>query len=316
MTFEFEAQPGDLLSFAQMLIATNDAFVEVNSLEPLASLVAWVEEIVPAAPGTGGAGAGAADERALLEGAVETMRGRLEAAAQEHAAQEAARRELVAAISHDLRTPIASASLLLAAMEDGMLDAQTERRYRADLRRELDRTTRLINDLFDYSVIDAGRLQLERTATNPEVLVSESLEAIRPEAGRKAIALETAFEHGLSLLDADPWRLQRALCNLLVNAVRHTPPQGRIVAAARQAEGAVAFTVADSGAGVAAGQAEQIFEPFFRGDRARSSDGSGAGLGLAIARGIAEAHSGSLQLEATSEAGCRFRLLVPIATGG
>ena len=240
-----------------------------------------MEEIVPAPPGAGGAGAGAADELALLEGAVETMRGRLEAAAQERAAQEAARRELVATISHDLRTPIASASLLLAAMEDGMLDAQTERRSRADLRRELDRTTWLINDLFDYSVIDAGRLQLERAPTNPEVLVSESLEAIRPEAGRKAIALETAFEQGLPLLDADPWRLQRALCNLLVNAVRHTPPQGRIVAAARQAEGAVAFTVADSGAGVAAGQAEQIFEPFFPGRLCaivgRQRGGTGAG---------------------------------------
>ena len=162
-----------------------------------------------------------------------------------------------------------------------MLDAQAERRYRADLRWELDRTARLINDLFDYSVIDAGRLQLERVPTNPEVLVSESLEAIRPEAGRMAIALETAFEQGLPLLDADPWRLQRALCNLLVNAVRHTPPQGRIVAAARQAEGAVAFTVADSGAGVAAGQAEQIFEPFFPGRPGaivgRQRGGTGAG---------------------------------------
>ncbi len=252
------------------------------------------------------------DEVAHLARAFNAMAERLSAATAARTRAEAQRRELVAAISHDLRTPLASARLMSEAIADQLLDEDTQRRYLIQIGAELERLDRLIEDLFDLSRIEAGALALQRTPTDVGVLVAESVESVRAEADHDAVQLHSEVGPDLPLVQADPWCMQRALRNLLSNAIRYSPAGGRVTLAARRLDGGLELTVADSGPGIPAADAARVFDPFFRGDVARRRDGAGAGLGLAIARGIFEAHDGTLVLDEDGGSGCRFRARIPL----
>jgi signal transduction histidine kinase len=226
------------------------------------------------------------------------------------AAEERTRRELVAAVSHDLRTPVTNLRLLAEAVEDGVIPEQRRREYLSQLGVHVRRLGALIDDLFELSRLEAGDIRWTAERVDVEGLVAEAVEAMRPQADAGAIAVHAELAADVGAAHADPEQLQRVLYNLLQNAVRHTPADGSVVVRAARTPGGVEIEVADTGPGIPPGEREQVFEPFTRGDASRSSDG--AGLGLAIARAIVEAHGGRIWL-AEAAAGTRVRFSVPAA---
>jgi signal transduction histidine kinase len=254
------------------------------------------------------------DEVGRLADALQAMTARLQEAAAHRRQAESSRRELVASISHDLRTPLASARLMVEAIEDAVLDEATERSYIVRIRAELQRLDRLIEDLFELSRIESGSFPLAIEPTSVAELVAESVESVRAQAERRSVQVVETVEADLPVIRVDPWCVHRALRNVLENAVRYAPAHGEVRVVARLLAGVgdgVEVTVSDGGPGIAPEVASRVFEPFFRGDVARSRDGGGAGLGLAIARGLVEAHGGTVSLDAARDDGATFTVMLP-----
>lgn len=224
---------------------------------------------------------------------------------------EAARRSLIAAVSHDLRTPMTSLRLLASAIEDGIGDAGERRDYLAALRVHVDALSALIDDLFELSRLEAGDIAWTLQDVALGELVEETVEAMRAQAHRSGVDVQTALAAGLSPARANPEKVQRVLFNLIQNAIRHTPADGSVTVLAERADGAVEIEVADTGPGIPAAERPHVFEAFTRGDGARATEG--AGLGLAISRAIVEAHGGRIWLPEAA-AGTRVRFSVPVAT--
>ena len=196
------------------------------------------------------------------------------------------------------------------AISDGVLSADDERAYVERIGKELRTLDGLIEDLFELSRLEAGERALERTPADVQILMAESVESMRPEAEQARVDLRLEVAPQLPVIDVDPPAIQRALRNLLANAIRYSPEAGVVRVRAANGGDWVNLTVSDEGPGISPSDAPHIFDAFYRGDRARLRNGAGAGLGLAIARGIAEAHGGSLSLEET-ESGASLRLRVP-----
>ncbi|MFP5363173.1 MAG: sensor histidine kinase [Thermoleophilia bacterium] len=225
--------------------------------------------------------------------------------------EERARRGLIAAVSHDLRTPITSLRLLVDAIDDDLVtDAAMRHEYLARISTNVHALSALIDDLFELSRLESGDIRWEMERVMLDELVAETIDAIRPHAEAGAVVVHAELAPRLAAARANPEQIQRVLFNLIQNAIRHTPADGSVVVRAVPAqEGAIEIEVADSGPGIASADRERIFEPFFRGgDRAARSDG-GAGLGLAISRAIIEAHGGRIWLADADAGTCvRFRL--------
>ena len=224
------------------------------------------------------------------------------------AGEERARRELVAAVSHDLRTPITSLRLLAEALDDGLVDDAERREYLGRIGVHVRQLSALIDDLFELSRLEARDISWGVEQIDVGGLVSETVDAMRPQARASAVAVRAELQGDVGQAQANPEQLQRVLFNLLQNAVRHTPPDGSVVVRAERSPDAVEIEVADTGAGIPAEQRERIFDAFVRGDDARS--GEGAGLGLAIARAIVEAHGGRIWL-VDAPVGTRVRFSLP-----
>jgi signal transduction histidine kinase len=226
---------------------------------------------------------------------------------------ESARRDLFAAISHDLRTPLAAVRATVEALADGVVtDEPTRERYLTTAVKETNRLSLLIDDLFELAMIDSGELRLHIELLRLEDLVAEAVDAFRPQVEQKRIAL--AFERAqTSPVRADPQRLGRVLANLLQNALRHTPPDGTIVLSTAQVDGAVQVVVQDSGDGIPLEDRENIFERFYRTEKSRSREFGGSGLGLSIARGIVQAHGGRIWVEGDAAGGARVAFTIPAA---
>jgi signal transduction histidine kinase len=251
------------------------------------------------------------DELAALADDFNRMAATLEQARMREREADEARRDLVAAVSHDLRTPLASVRALIEAVADGVVDdPETRARYLASARGEVTKLGRLVDDLFELARIDAGLLQLELEETSLHDLVSDTLSSFGPEAERRGIRLVGEVSPEVDPVLASPSKLQRVLYNLISNALRHTPADGTVFLRAQPQEGAVRVEVADTGEGIAPEDLPRVFERSFRGERSRSSHGvgedSGAGLGLAIARGLVEAHGGKIDVESRLGGGSRF----------
>jgi signal transduction histidine kinase len=245
---------------------------------------------------TGVAGGG---EIAELAGEVDAMVARLDG-------EEQARRALVAAVSHDLRTPITALRLLADAVEDGIVDAETSREYAARMSLHVQALGALIDDLFELTRLESGELRWSMEQVALDDLVGEAVEAMRPAAEASSVAVRAVLEAGDPLALGDAARLQRVLFNLIQNAIRHTPPDGTVIVRTSRGDGgAVEIEVADSGAGIPAAERERVFEAFHRLDRSRTDDG--AGLGLAISRAIIEAHGGRIWI-ADAERGTSVRV--------
>jgi signal transduction histidine kinase len=222
------------------------------------------------------------------------------------------RRDLVAAVSHDLRTPITSLRLLTEAIADDVVDSATKREYLAQMSTHLNAMSALIDDLFELSRLEAGDIAWSLEQVRLEELVGETVDAMRVQADARNVRVSAELPPGLRPAHGDPEKLQRVLFNLIQNAIRHTPADGSVVVRARPAGDAVEIEVADSGDGIAAGERERVFEPFFRGGAQAARPGNGAGLGLAISRAIVEAHGGRIWLE-DAPRGTRVHFSVPAA---
>jgi signal transduction histidine kinase len=225
-------------------------------------------------------------------------------------AAEATRRQMVAAVSHDLRTPLASLQLLVEAVDDEIVDEETRRRYLATMRTNVDSLSTLIDELFELSRIEAGDIEWSIRQVELGMLVDETVAAMQPEAGAKGVEIRTQLGEGELRAKADPEKVQRVLFNLIRNAIRHTPADGSVTVRAKSDRAGVEIEVADTGDGIPAADRDRVFDAFFRGgeDASRSSDG--AGLGLAVSRAIVERHGGRIWLE-PGEDGTRVRFSLP-----
>ncbi len=208
---------------------------------------------------------------------------------------EAARRQLVASVSHDLRTPLASLRLLVESIDDGVVTGETRDRYLGGVRTQVAALSALIDDLFELSRIEAGDISWTMSQIELRELVGDTVAAMRAPAAERGVALAADLPAEQVLARANAEKLQRVLFNLIQNAIRHTPADGSVTVRARTAAGGVEVEVADDGAGVSEDDDQRVFDAFYRGDDARSGDG--AGLGLAISRAIVEAHGGRIWLE-------------------
>jgi signal transduction histidine kinase len=248
-------------------------------------------------------------ETARLARELEIAGRRLAEARAREQAIDASRRELVAWISHDLRTPLSGLRAIAEALEDGVVADDTSRYY-ALLREETERLTALVDDLFELSRTQAGVLRLELQRVQLGDVVSDALAVIAPVARAKGVRLEGRLPDGLPLCNVAPSELQRALRNLLENAVRHTPHDGTVIVEARVDGDATVVSVIDDGGGIPVADLPRVFDAGFRGDRARTGD-AGAGLGLAITKGIVEAHQGEIAVH-NENGGARFTIRLPL----
>ncbi len=207
---------------------------------------------------------------------------------------EGARRQMVAAVSHDLRTPLASLRLLVEAIDDGVATGETRERYLGEMRTHVEALTALIDDLFELSRIEAGDIAWSMSQIEVRELIDEAVASMRAAAEARGVTLAAELPAAGLLARANAEKVQRVLLNLIQNAIRHTPADGSVTVRARTDPDGVEIEVADEGEGIAAGDGERVFEAFYRGDEARSEEG--AGLGLAISRAIVEAHGGRIWL--------------------
>jgi signal transduction histidine kinase len=280
---------------------------------------------------------GGGDELAALAAEFNRMAAQLAAAADERGRLEGARRELIAAISHDLRTPLASLRVMTEALADGVVeDPATTTRYLATMRGQIGHLSSLIDDLFELAQIDAGALRLELQRASLADLVSDAIEGMQPQAAANGVRLQGSVAPGIGPALIAPQKIERVLYNLVTNAVRHTPAGGSVTisvtadggearglrleasndpqASSRQppvSPKSVIVEVADTGEGIAPDDLPRIFEHFYRGEKSRSRATGGAGLGLAIARGIVEAHGGQIWAESTPGQGTHMRFRLP-----
>jgi signal transduction histidine kinase len=217
-----------------------------------------------------------------------------------------ARRELVAWASHDLRTPIASLQAMVEAVEDG-LAAPAE--YLPAIHQQIRTLSSRVDDLFELARIDAGALTLELRDAELGTLVDECVRSLHAEAASRGVRLEARTESIRARCEPD--KIERVVVNLVTNALRHTPSDGAVAVVVEQAAAGVRVSVEDTGEGFEPGSERNLFDRFWRGDRARSGDG--AGLGLAIARGLVEAHGGRIWAERRLGGGARVSFTLPAA---
>lgn len=208
---------------------------------------------------------------------------------------EQARRQLVAAASHDLRTPLASLRLLVEAIDDGVVEGAERERYLGEIRTHVAVLSDLIDDLFELSRIEAGDIAWTMRRVELGELIGDTVAAMRAPAESKGVRLAAEIPAGGVVAAVNAEKVQRVLFNLIQNAIRHTPADGSVTVRARAAGGEVEVEVADDGEGVAASDRDRVFEAFYRGEESRGEDG--AGLGLAISRAIVEAHGGRIWIE-------------------
>ncbi len=255
-------------------------------------------------------GAGPAELQELSEELAQTSV-RLRESREREERLEGSRRELVSWVSHDLRTPLAGLRAMTEALEDGL--AEDPSRYYHQMRSEVDRMVRMVDDLFELSRIHAGVLKLSVQRVALGDLVSEALAAADPIAREHHVSVGGRVEQGLDLV-ADPTELSRVISNLVMNAIRHTPADGVVSIEGRAVPEGVELSVVDGCGGLSEEDMERVFDVGWQGSAARSpqasAHGRGAGLGLAIVRGIVEAHEGEVGV-ANESPGCRFRVLLP-----
>jgi signal transduction histidine kinase len=221
------------------------------------------------------------------------------------------RRELVAWVSHDLRTPLAALQAMLEAVDDGLVPPE---HYLPAIHEQVKAMAVLIDDLFELAQLDARTVSPEgEAALHPVIEVC--LRGLQAEATARRVSLEARLPPRLPDVRCAPSSVERVLLNLLTNALRHTPSDGSVAVVAHSAAGApeVVVTVEDTGNGLSPQTLQRMFDRFWRADGARRRDGGGAGLGLAIAQGLVEHHGGRIWAENRAGGGARVSFTLPAA---
>ena len=254
------------------------------------------------------------DEVAALSITFNQMAEQLQLADQKQRELESLRRDLIAWVGHDLQTPLASMRAILEALSDGVVDEpDMVKRYLLTAQRDVMSLSALIDDLSQMSQLDTGGFPLQSAPASLSDLVSDTLESFSELAKQQEITLEGQVESDVDPVLMDTQAIGRVFNNLISNALRHTPANGRVSVWVRRAGAGVDVTVSDTGEGIRLTDIPHIFERFYRGDasRTRSRGMSGAGLGLAIARGIVQAHGGDIQVQSEPGKGTHFTFHLP-----
>jgi signal transduction histidine kinase len=254
------------------------------------------------------------DEVAALSNTFNQMAEQLQLADQKQRELESLRRDLIAWVGHDLQTPLASMRAILEALSDGVVDEpEMVKRYLLTAQRDVMSLSALIDDLFQMSQLDAGGFPLQSAPSSLSDLVSDTLESFSELAKQQEITLDGEVEQDVDPVLMDTQAIGRVFNNLISNALRHTPSQGRVSVWVRRASSGVDVTVSDTGEGIRPQDIPHIFERFYRGDASRSRNRitSGAGLGLAIARSIVQAHGGDIQVQSEPGKGTQFTFHLP-----
>lgn len=223
------------------------------------------------------------------------------------------RRQMTADIAHDLRTPLSVILGYTEALREGKLPPEQD--IFDTMHIEAQHLQRLIDDLRTLSLADAGELPLTRQPVAPGALLERAAASYRAQAQEQRIALAVQPAANLPEVDVDPERMAQVLGNLLSNALRYTPVGGAITLGAEAETNTVRLRVRDTGAGITADALPHVFERFYRADPSRQQDGS-SGLGLAIAKGIVEAHGGSITVASAPGRGTTFTISLPAADRG
>jgi len=287
---------------AAALVLANSSSAAIRRLDETARALA-----------TGDLGARVGDldagpELDTLAATLDRMAERLQASQEREREIEARRHDLITAVSHDLRTPLASLRAMVEAIDEGVVrDPVTLDRYASEMRRSVAHLVAMVDDLFELTQLDATAIESEARRASLAEVVGSAVAAVELQAEAKGLSLRTDLRDAADV-PCSP-RLERVLQNLLANAVRHTPADGSVRIAGVRHPDRLEIAVEDTGEGISPGDLAQVFEPFFRGDPARS--GGGTGLGLALAERIVEALGGRITAASTPEVGSRFAVEIP-----
>ncbi|HVV35152.1 MAG TPA: ATP-binding protein [Acidimicrobiales bacterium] len=262
-----------------------------------------VDRLPPAAP----------EFTQLAEEVVDLPR-RLEELRQRAESLEQSRRDLVAWVSHDLRSPLATIRAMAEALDDGIVsDAETTARYHLQIRRDAERLSALVDDLFELSRIHSGVHEMRRECVVLNAVVADAVASQLERAERRGVRLvdEGAGADNHAEVEVAVPELSRVLHNVIDNAIRHTPAGGVVVVRVDAADGCATVSVQDQCGGIPEADLERVFDVAFRGDAARGKGEQGGGLGLAIAKGLVEACAGAIDVD-NVRSGCRFTVTLPL----
>jgi two-component system phosphate regulon sensor histidine kinase PhoR len=221
------------------------------------------------------------------------------------------RRELVGNISHELRTPLAGIKAIVETLQDGAVsNKKVARDFLSSIDTEVDRMMQMVMELTELSRIESGRGDLELEMVNLNSLIEDVIERFKPQAERKGVALSANLFIGLPLVQADKDRIYQVITNLVHNAIKFTPRNGKVNISAELSQNSVLVKVSDTGIGISKEDLPRIFERFYKTDKARA--GEGAGLGLAIAKHVIQAHGGNIWVESKEDRGSTFFFDLPL----
>jgi len=227
---------------------------------------------------------------------------------------EAVRRDFVANVSHELKTPVGAMSLLSEALLDASGDPVAVRRFAGRLQKEASRLARLVQELIDLSRLQGADPLPQTSAVSVDRVVAEAVDRSRTTAGARGIRIVRGGQRGLTVEGSEA-QLVTALGNLIENAVHYSPDRTQVAVASRECEGAVEITVTDQGMGIADKDLERVFERFYRADPARARATGGTGLGLAIVKHVATNHGGEVSVWSREGSGSTFTLRLPPSAG-
>jgi signal transduction histidine kinase len=222
--------------------------------------------------------------------------------------------DFVANVSHELKTPLALIRLFAETLELGRVSSEDKaRQYYRVINKESQRLTQLINNILDFSRIEAGRKEYRFAPTDVSRMVNDVVESYRFQIEQQGFTLEVDLQDGLPLVEADQEALSQALLNLVNNAIKYSKDVKWVRLEVRAAGGKLLISVADRGIGVPKGEQRKIFEKFYRGEGSLVHETKGSGLGLPLVEHIMEAHGGEVQVESTPGKGSMFTLVLPTA---
>jgi signal transduction histidine kinase len=252
------------------------------------------------------------DEIAELAETFNSMVAQVESAVNKQRELDALRKDLITWVGHDLQTPLASIRAIVEALADDIVDDPVTRaRYLNSAKHDIKALSNLIDDLFELAQLDAGGLRLDLQPNSLSDLISDTLESFSARAEELGIKLTGETDEQIDRVRMDASRIGRVLNNLMSNALRHTPAEGEVHLYARQTDGSIEIEVRDTGEGFSEEDLPHLFERFYRGEKSRNKATGGVGLGLAIAKGLVEAHGGTIRAELIPESGSRFVFTLP-----
>jgi signal transduction histidine kinase len=222
------------------------------------------------------------------------------------------RQNMVTDVAHELRTPLSNVSGYLEALRDGIVDPTPE--MIASVHEEAMMLNRLVDDLQELAMAEAGQLKLVRQPVSVKLVAEKSVQSLKSQADEKDVKIKINFPDDLPLVEADAERMGQVLRNLLNNAITNTPSGGEITIQARIVDSQVEISVQDNGLGISAEHLPYVFERFYRVDQSRTRSTGGAGLGLAIVKQLVEAQGGQVGIDSQVNVGTRITFTSPIAS--